>query len=234
MIFRKLRNPPHAELSRTSFTSTRDFWYAIFTVPHIFFFLCHYGEKISSLSPPGQPLGAQFLCFKKCTWEQKGWNMICLISHHLIPHRFLLRRSLIGARASHTCSPYRSIIQSQTRKKMVTKEMTSSPTARWKFTTHAAITMATKPETNIESMWVTSSHDPQTTDMLMKCFYLDYCIICFVSTSETWGSVVGVKMECKDDTSSSRQTLLKGSYVWFRTQSLTTFLDWTGLSWEVN
>lgn len=44
----------------------------------------------------------------------------------------------------------------------------------------------------------------------MKCFYLDYCIICFVSSSETWGSVVGVKMECTDDTSSSRQTLLKG------------------------
>lgn len=32
--------------------------------------------------------------------------------------------------------------------------MTSSTTARWKFRTHAAITMATKPETNLALIWI--------------------------------------------------------------------------------
>lgn len=42
-------------MSCTIYASVRDFWYAFSIVTRIFPHQCHYGEKISPLSPPGHP-----------------------------------------------------------------------------------------------------------------------------------------------------------------------------------
>lgn len=91
-------------------------------------------------------------CFAMCPTEQEKWNnCYCYyIPHHLIQNQFLLKKSLIDWVASHIALPYRSIVQSHTMKNTATKVKASSPTALWKFRIHAAITIARKPETNVD------------------------------------------------------------------------------------